>query len=370
MTSVRAVQVVPSLAPEGGGPSYTVPRLCQELSSNGVEVRLLTVGKPERSHFEAAEFHEHYLSRTPLLRQLRASRHLKRVLSDVDRNVAALHAHGLWLMPNVYAGEAAKAAAIPLVVSPRGMLSQEALSFSPNRKRVFWKLLQRAAYDGASVYHATSEDEAESIRDFGITAPIVVIPNGVDVPTEVAAHRAEQESRTLLFLSRLHPKKGLPLLIEAWKALEKEFPSWSLVIAGPDEGGHRDELEKRALSCERISFFGAVYGTDKQRLIGGSDLFILPTMNENFGVVVAEALAAGVPAIVTKGAPWSGLKTYGCGWWIERDLHSLQEALREAMSLPAAARQSMGLLGREWVQSEFSWQKIARDFEKLYRDLS
>jgi glycosyltransferase involved in cell wall biosynthesis len=271
-------------------------------------------------------------------------------------------------MPNVYAGQVARKAHKKLIVSPRGMLAQAALQFSPLKKKIFWAALQRSAFEHTAVWHVTSAEEAEDIRAFGVTAPIAIIPNGIDIPNYTADHADLTLRRTLLFMSRLHPKKGVEGLIEAWASLEPERPEWDLVIAGPDEGRYRARLEAQAAKsgCQRVTFTGPVYGQEKADLMMGSDLFVLPTQNENFGLVVGEALAAGVPAIVTKGAPWQRLETEGCGWWIDHGVEPLLAALRAATSLAPSTRWEMGRRGRVWVERDLSWDLTGLQMIALY----
>lgn len=364
---LRCVHVIAGLAPHNGGVAYSAPRLCSALREQGVEATIETLqepGAPEASWITA---HPTALARAPLVGRLRFSPNLRAALRARAGTVNVVHSHGLWLMANVYAGEAAQRAGTPLVVSPRGMAAAEALRFSAFQKRAFWAALQKRAYAKAACWHATSAEEAQDIRAFGIDAPIAIVPNGIDLP-EAPAEPRPGERHTLLFLSRLHPKKGLATLIDAWARLAPERPDWELVIAGPDEGGHRAELEAkaRALSVERVRFCGAIYGAEKQTLLSNAALFVLPTLNENFGLAVAEALAAGTPAVVTKGAPWSGLLAERCGWWIDHGVDALTAALLEATALPAAVRRDMGARGRAWMARDFSWSSVAARMTHTY----
>ena len=303
-----------------------------------------------------------------MLRQLKLSLALQAALRKGALSADVVHSHGLWVAPNIYAGQAAAAARISLVVSPRGMLSPGALRFSTIKKQLMWKTWQGPAYRNAAAWHATSASEADEIRAFGITGPIAIIPNGIDLPEQVVAHSPGKVQRTVVFLSRLHPKKGIPSLVEAWARLAPRRPDWRLVIAGPDEGGHRSELEGmvRSKNVPRVVFPGPLYGPAKDALLDEADLFVLPTQSENFGIAVAEALAAGIPAIVTTGAPWQGLATQRCGWWIEQGVEPLQAALQEATALSASERRMMGLRGREWMRRDFAWNAIGRDMRDLY----
>ena len=369
---MEALHVIAGLDPRDGGPTYSVPSLCASLTRAGCNARMMTVrsdGCVERPDLQAFP---QFASRTPVLGSLRLSPGLRRAAATQAKRSDVVHAHGLWLMPNVDAGNAAAHARTSLVVSPRGMLANEALEYSSLKKRLFWRLLQRRAYAGAAAWHATSEQEAAEIRAFGIAAPIAVIPNGIDLPDVLADHDEARPRRRLLFLSRIHPKKGLPVLLDAWSQIAAERPEWDLVIAGADEGGHRGELEARVATdgIPNIMFTGPLYGEAKTALLKATDLFVLPTRNENFGIAVAEALAAGIPAIVTTGAPWSGLATERCGWWIDQGVAPLVDALREATALPPDQRRAMGLRGRAWMTRDFGWDRIGRQMCAVYKWLA
>lgn len=361
--------MVGGLAPSNGGPAYSVPRLCCALKGARAEASIITLEEQSSAERNDTTFFSPIASTVPVLRHLKLSPAMYRGLRQSVVSADIIHSHGLWIAPNVYAGHAADHGGKPLVVSPRGMLAPEALQFSRIKKKVVWKLWQGPAYRNALLWHATSSQEADNIREFGIDAPIAVIPNGVDLTDQLALHAPVKSRRTVLFISRIHPKKGLPFLIQAWEELSKDLPDWQLVIAGPDEAGHRAALEKtvRQRQISRVSFRGPVYGEVKDALLADADLFVLPTISENFGIAVAEALGAGVPAIVTKGAPWSGLQTQKCGWWVEQGVEPLLIALKEATSLSASERRVMGLRGREWMQRDFGWEAIGHQMASVYR---
>jgi glycosyltransferase involved in cell wall biosynthesis len=249
------------------------------------------------------------------------------------------------------------------------MLAPKALAFSAQKKRIFWQLLQGPAYARAAVWHATSAAEAGDIREFGVKSPIAIIPNGIDVPidSEPSQPRAGKQ-HNILYLGRLHHIKGLPNLITAWSRVANERPDWALRIIGPDEGGHRAQLEKSVeeQGVSRVTFNGPVYGAEKSHALRDADLFVLPSQNENFGIAVAEALASGIPTIVSRGAPWSDLETDRCGWWIESGVEPLANALRESTALRDDERRVMGERGRALVEREFNWDKIAHDMRSVY----
>ena len=366
---MNSLHVVAGLGDQNGGPSYSVPRLAMALAAQGYGETIYSVkeasGLPTGVN---ARLFPQAFANTKFLSRLRLSPSLASALTRNAEGVDIIHNHGLWLMPNVYAGRIAMKARKPLIVSPRGMLAPEALQFSAWRKQIFWSLVQQRVVAHAAAWHATSADEAREIRAFGVAAPISIIPNGIDLASLTSDHDVARPKRTVLFLSRVHPKKGLPNLILAWSRVAAERPSWQLVIAGPDENGHRAELEAQVarIGVSSIKFLGAVYGEAKAKLLASSDVFVLPTKNENFGLVVAEALAAGVPTIVTKGAPWSGLESERCGWWIDQGVEPLTAALLQATSFAAAVRREMGARGRAWMERDFGWEGIAARMADVY----
>ena len=371
---LRVVQVIAGLDPMYGGPSYSVPRLCQALAAATVETELLSVASAgaARSDESAAGYRDRRFAwnyaRVPVLRGLRLASGLARELRHAASAADVIHDHGLWLIPNLQAGWAALRARKPFVVSPRGMLSAAALDFSPRKKRAVWALFQASLLRRAACIHATSEQEYEEIRRLGLRNPVAIIPNGVDVPEDSAAPPSAARERTVLSLGRMHPKKGLKNLLGAWASVETAHPSWHLRIVGPSEDGQDIELRAlaRRLGILRISIEGPLYGDAKQEAYQNADLFVLPSLNENFGLTVAEALASGTPAIATRGTPWSGMAAAGCGWWIDQGVEPLAAALTRAMALPQEELGTMGGKGRAWIEREFSWVRIARDMSELY----
>ena len=158
-------------------------------------------------------------------------------------------------------------------------------------------------------------------------------------------------------------------MLRAWAGAAERFPDWRLRLVGPDEGGHRAVLERLAadLGLQRVEFAGARYGADKRAEYAAADLFVLPSHSENFGMSVAEALAHGVPIITTTGTPWFGVREHGCGWYVPDDASGLEAALGEALALDRPALARMGRAGRGWMERDFSWDRIARQFQDVYQ---
>ena len=368
---MRLIHVVPAIAEEASGPSYSVVRLCESLLNQDQEVTLAALdwapmtSPPSCLKAFPLGWGPRRLGNSPAMWQWLN----KRILSkDVD----ILHNHGMWQMNAIYPGWAAKKGKLHLVVSPRGAFSKWAILHGSVMKKLFWPLLQRPALKYATCFHATAGAEYEDIRRLGFRQPIAIIPNGIDIPA--LPPKQTNTIRTLLFLGRIHPKKGLDMLIPAWRAVQENYPDWQLIIAGSDEGyngksGYIEELQLLAqnLGVNRMKFIGSLYGIEKTHAYHNADIFILPTYSENFGMTVAEALAASTPAIVTKGAPWEGLDKYGAGWWVDINVESLTACLENALSLSPNALEQMGLQGREWMVNDFSWPQIGAQMTATYQ---
>ena len=362
MTDLICRQIVASVDDAAAGPSYSVLALSAALRARGADCAVMAVGR--RAPEPGLEIFAQDFSRIPVANRLMASRTLSRALDAAAGRGAVLHGHGMWLLPNMLPARAACRNGVPLVVSPRGMLGAEALAFSRSRKRVVWALGQHRMLDKATCFHATAKTEVDDIRRAGLAAPVAVIPNGIDIP----AGGPVPGTRTVLHLGRLHPKKGINRLVVAWARVAARHPDWRLSIVGPSELGCREALERQVneLGAPRVDFQGPLYGADKLAAYRQAGLFVLPTLNENFGMVVAEALAAGIPAICTKGAPWVGLEVERCGWWVEHGPDALAAALDAALALPDAERAAMGARGRAWMARDFSWNGIAARMAEVY----
>lgn len=363
---MRVVHVVPAITEEAAGPSYSVPRLCGALIDMGAEVQLAVLD------WAPMPVHLPYLKTFPLgfgPRRLGVSPKMRRWLrQEVTLGRAEIiHNHSLWMMPNVYPGNAVRNSRCRLVVSPRGTLSATALGINALQKKIFWHLLQAPMLRAAACFHATAESEYEDIRRLGFKQPVCILPNGIDVPP--LGTTSNSGRRQLLFLGRIHPIKGIDNLLCAWQAVEHRFPDWELHIAGPDNGGHLAAMQTLAaqLRLEHVIFRGALFGEEKLRAYRTASLFVLPTHSENFGMTVAESLAAGTPAIVTKGAPWHGLDKQGAGWWIDVGVDPLVVCLEQALATQPMKLAEMGRSAREWMLRDYSWEGIADQLSGVYR---
>lgn len=374
LLEISVIHTVASLRKSAGGPTRTVTALCSELGRLGARVDLLSQdivrSTDDLNLLPPAEFVTTSLAHPlPYIDRVWSPSFRTMLRKRCERGQTMLiHDHGVWLPTNHSAVVVARQWGIPLIISPRGMLEPWAMNHKAWKKRLAWNLYQRRDLESASVLHATAEQEANNFRKLGLRQPIAIIPNGTDLPEWRDPADPQGSPRKMLFLSRIHQKKGLLNLVQAWQTVKPS--GWKMIIAGPDEGGHQPIVEAaihQAGLQDAFAFTGSVYGDEKAALYRSAEVFVLPTFSENFGLVVAEALACGVPVITTKGAPWQGLHTHRCGWWIDIGVEPLVAALHEATTLPPDTLRTMGQRGRVYVEQNFGWPGIAQQMLSVYR---
>ena len=345
------------------GITYCVNELSEGLTSLGQNVEILSLSSTPKSWVSSKneyKFRNNFLN-IPFLHKSGYSSDMKKHISDSNSDI--VHTHGLWMFPNIYRNSSAT-----FVISPHGMLAKNALKFSSKKKKIFNSLFQKKALADAQLFFASAESEFEDIRNYGLNAPIAVIPHGVNIPN-VKKKKHYNNTKTVVSIGRLHPKKGLDTLIKVWSRIEPIFSKWDLKIVGPDENRFQIELEKliKKLNLKRVSIEPPVYGFERDLLLSRCDLFILPSTTENFAMTVAESLAVELPVIATKATPWSGLKTNRCGWWVKGDEVSLFEKLKVALSLPEKELVDMGRRGKEWMKKDFSWGNACQKTLEAYQ---
>ncbi len=373
--NVAVLHTIAGLKRQSGGTSTVVPALCESLGISGATVHLAAqniLGSaddnilPDPKYVTTSLIPTIHIPRFRITYSPFYSAEISRLCKK--HHIQIIHDNGLWLHSNHASARIALRLSLPLIIQPHGMLEPWALSYRSWKKKLAWRLYVKRDLQSAALLVATSPQEADGFRRVGLRQPIAIIPNGVDIPAWKERPIIKNREHYALFLSRIHPVKGLLNLVAAW---ERGCPErWKMIVAGPDEGGHRTVVEQAVQKAgleKRFLFVGPVAGAAKEKLYREADLFILPTFTENFGMVVAEALSYGVPVITTKGAPWEGLIDHRCGWWVDVGVEPLAEAILSAIGLTDAERQNMGQQGRQFVEREFSWPQIAERMLAVYQ---
>mgnify|MGYP005845932225 CR=1 FL=1 len=292
----------------------------------------------------------------------------KKMLDEIHPDV--VHVNCCWMPQSAWTQKWAQQAGYKVVLTPHGMLEPWIISrhYWTRKVPALW-LYQKQAVVDADYLHATAESEKQNLLRLGYNDRIAVIANGIDVE-EITMKTCWKRKKTILFLSRIHVKKGIEFLLEAVAALKAQLYGYTVRIAGEGEENYIRQLQERVQQLditEMIDFCGGVYGDKKWELFREADLFVLPTYSENFGIVVAEALACGTPVLTTKGTPWAELESENCGWWIDLDKSSMVKALLSFLECTENELESMGQKGRKLVEAKYSTGKIAMDMMNLYR---
>ena len=352
----------------GGGLGASALALHGQMRDRGVDSALYSTHKTEtKSRAEIFEFRR--IKPGPLYYAPDLHRRASWLVKETD----VLHGHGLYVGTNFIFGREARRQKKPLVYHVHGMFEPYILRRSRWKKNLVHWLFENANVSHVRLWRALTANEADQIRAGGYKAPIVIAPNGLSLniysrPDQPPASletpmvkNLKKTRRRLLFVGRLHPKKGLDILMSAWAQLAQERKEWELVIAGPDEQNHLSQLRKLADSLgieAEICFTGTVTGNTKVALFYSADLFVLPSYSEGLPVTLLEAMACEVPVVATYACNCPEIFSAGAGWGCDPTVDSLSETLRAAMQISADERTQRGQLGRQLVERSYSWDQV------------
>ena len=287
-----------------------------------------------------------------------------------------VHIHGLWEQSTSIAGRTARALRKPYILSAHGMLEPWALANKRFKKILYARLFERANLEGATCLHALTHAEARDYRSFGLRRPIAIVPNGVYIPDIVdpdlflAQYPGLKRKRILLFLGRIHFKKGLDILVQAWAKVAKRWPDAHLVLAGPDFEGTRasiEELVQQAGIGDQVLFTGMLRADLKWSALAAAQGFVLPSYSEGLSVAALEAMGTGLPVILTEQCNLPEVKTHQAGWQVESNVPSLTSAIEEFLSNSVTANLSVGKRGRRLVLERYNWAAVAAQMSEVYQ---
>ncbi|MEO1002590.1 MAG: glycosyltransferase [Cyanobacteria bacterium J06638_7] len=384
--SLRVLHLIPSISPRRGGPSQAVLAMSSALRQKGVDAAILTTDDdgPDRLPIPIGQWHERegvpvlaFPRWSPAARPLRPLREFAlspALLRWLRRNVREwelLHVHALFSFPSTAGMAVARRQGVPYVLRTIGQLQRWSLQQSAGRKRLLLRLIERRNLGGAAALHFTSEAEQREAAALGLATPSFVLPLGVELPPGAEPAGVLGPVR-FLFLSRLHPKKQLPVLLEALAELRRRHPgaAWQLDVAGEGEPAYVIELQQQAerlAIADRVRWHGFVAGEAKAALLHRADWFVLPSAAENFGIAAAEALAAGVPAILSPGVALAAVVAEtGAGLVCEPTPQNLTAALEACLHPPPAC---MRRAARQLAVEHFSWEVIGGQLVDQYSQL-
>lgn len=381
---MKIVHVITSMDPDKGGPQAVVMRLAAAQADLGHDVQVVSQADREVvtrmvalgrliPGFDRISWHLLPLpGRVEEILCRRARGVLARVLTDADQ----LHLHGVWEPILVAAAAMARRLGIPYCVCPAGMLDTWSLSQKRWKKRLALALGCRRMLDNAAFIHALNRDEVDLMQPVGLRAPAEIIPNGVFVeefeqlpspgPFLDLISRPNGR-RYVLFLSRLHYKKGLDLLAHAFRQVAQECPDVDLIVAGPDGGAEDDfrTLVRRFGLERRVLMVGPLYGETKLQALVAAACFCLPSRQEGFSIAITEALACGTPVVITHACHFPEVAIAGAGVVTTLEPAEIAHGMIEILENSGAAER-MGRRGRHLVFENYTWPRIARLTTGLY----
>lgn len=286
------------------------------------------------------------------------------------------HAHGIWMYPSLANYLHCKKNSTPYLISPRGMLEPWALKNSSWKKKLVGALFERKHLLQARCLHALTEAEASDIRAYGLKNPICVIPNGINLPDEPVGNNAEQgqeyDKKTLLFIGRIHPKKGLLPLLEAWNIFQQRTPAakrWQLSIAGWDQLQHENQLKQYVREHElenSVSFLGPLFNSEKEAALRSADAFILPSLSEGLPMSILEAWGYRLPVLMTPECNLPEAFSLNAAIRIEAEKQSMIAGLNRMVEMSSDDLIEIGNRGRALVEQKYTWGHVAEEMLRVY----
>ena len=364
---MKILHTIHCLNKSWGGPSVCTYQLVKALNQTGTGTDLLSLSSNAEDDCIGTDpfiKYVEYDARTPL----GVSRNFKQFLVENISRYDIVHVNTIWLWTTHDAVHVAKKHGMPVVLSLHGMLYPQALQVSRWKKQLALPLFQRNDLRCADVLHATSMAELKSIRDFGLSQPVVVLPNGIEIDAMPPVRQQVNKVRHFGFIGRINRIKNIDTLLGAWAALGDKTSMCKLSIIGSDDEVYENELRQfvNDKHLGNVVFAGFLSGERLTRAIRELDYLVLPSKSENFGMVVIEALANGIPVIASTGTPWEELNLHRCGWWVDCTTGTLAKTLAKAIDLQEADRIEMGRNGQLLVERNYTIREIALKFRLLY----
>lgn len=387
---MKVLHIIPSVASVRGGPSQAVVEAVKALRNARVDAEIATtndngdalldvpIGKLVEYKQVPVRFFRRFSPNVNSIREFAFSQDLTTWLWQNISQYDLLHVHAIFSYPSTIAMTIARLQKVPYIVRPLGQLCEWSLQQSYQKKQLYLKLIERANLNYSKCIHFTSEQEQQEAAPLKLRSPSFVVPHGLYIPHVIpnARQRLRQQLNLpddepiILFLSRLHPKKGLDYLIPALGKLANY--RFTFVIAGSGDADYESKIKSLVITHglqNRTHFTGFVKGENKDLLLQGSDLFALTSHSENFGVAVLEALAAGIPAIITPGVALANMVTQeNLGYVAEFDVTAIATSIKQALDAPQEAKQR-GDRACKFISENYTWDCIASKLLSVYSEM-
>lgn len=368
---MKILTFITSISLSAGGPSRSVPMMAKGLANNGVDITLMTV-KSEDMNIHAIE------NSNVKLKILEKKYDIKEVEKFIiTEKFDIIQVQSIWDPRYHKIKIIADRHKIPFISTPRGMLEPWSLEQKKWKKKLALLLYQFKDLQTSACIFTTAELEAKHIRELGIKAPISIIPNGIEIESYQCRTSIKDVKKQVLFLSRIHEKKGIELLLDAWKSISNINQEWELVISGNGDENYIASLKEKIINLNiqnNTRIIPPTFGKAKYLLYCESSVFILPSYSENFGMVIAEAMSCGVPVITTNNTPWKVING-GCkynmdyqqmGWCIDLNKENIIATLKEAISMDKNTLYEMGQLSSRFIKENYDYKSVAKKVKTLY----
>jgi glycosyltransferase involved in cell wall biosynthesis len=366
------VNVASHLDARYGGIATSLPEFCRA-TAVGWNSQLLAVCDPAETMSQESGFK---LTRLPAGRVRWAfDRELRHAMRDAIAHADIVHIHGIWQEHCLHACAAARRTLRPYVVSAHGMLDTWALQQKHWGKAPYMAMYERRNLASAACLRALTQNEVQDYRRAGMVGSVAVVPNGVTIPPEASAAPLFEKfpelrsRRVVLYLGRLHRKKGIDLLCNAWSRIASRFHDAVLFVAGPDSDGTLFRLQSMTAAAgisNQVIFAGMLPESLKWSALAAAEVFVLPSQSEGFSVSIVEALGMGVPVIISRQCWFPEVAESSCGWMIEPDVNQIADLLTESLSISQAERASRQINARNLVESRYTWSAVGKTMVQVY----
>jgi glycosyltransferase involved in cell wall biosynthesis len=380
---LKVLVIIPALSPVYGGPSFSSIGLAEALGRRGLQVDVVTTNAAGPRNFPV-KLHQWIAESTYRLRYFRRwgrfevkfSPTLMTWLFQHVTDYDVVHGMSVFNFPTYIYCEACRWRDVPHIIHPQGMFEPWAMSNKGWKKKVYFRWLKKPQLERANVIHCLTKHEAESIAALGVTTPKVIVPNGINFESMINGDAnafflryPELANKTrLLFLHRVDPKKGLDILAKSFARLRNRFPNTHLIITGPDPTGYWSTASRffESAGCAAaVTYTGIVTGQNKADVLAAADVFVAPSYSEGFSMSVLEAMAAGLPSVITTGCNFPEAAEAKVALEVPIDATAFAEALgRLIENLPAA--REMGQRAREFIFQNYTWDQAARKTHEVY----